>query len=53
MAMAKLGEIEVQLLRCRKSGPSKIPVLDDFEPIGKRGIPEKALKGRAIFNHAE
>lgn len=51
--LSSLGEIKVQLLRCRRTRTSYNPVKNDFKGVIKDGIPEKALKGRAVSCHAE
>ena len=54
--LSNMGEITVELARCitRSTVPyyeSASPT-DSFELVAEHGIPEKALKGRAISTHA-
>jgi hypothetical protein len=51
--MKKLGTIEVTFTRCNYlSTALEEKRSHDFQPVGKEGVPEKTLKGRAISNHA-
>lgn len=53
---SKLGEIKVELLRCRRAGSIQLNPAQAFgrssRHLGQETIPEKALKGRAISSHA-
>jgi hypothetical protein len=50
--LAKLGEIKVELTRCRLDGTSNYnPHMSNFKGLNEEPIPEKALKGRAVSNH--
>lgn len=50
---ASLGEVMVKLTRCRKAGADKTDHKTSFSSAAEKGIPEKALKGRAIGAHAK
>ncbi|KAL1583153.1 hypothetical protein WHR41_07916 [Cladosporium halotolerans] len=50
---ARLGEVKVHLYRCRKGKHISSYGRLGFTATGKDGIPEKALKGRAISHHTE
>lgn len=50
--LALLGEVSVKLHRVRKLGTCEAR-RNEFKPtVDTAGIPEKALKGRAIFSYA-
>ena len=48
---ARIGEIEVELRRCRKKAKSKSNGSWNFKGIGEEAVPEKAMKGRSISSH--
>ena len=48
---ANVGEIRVELRRCRKMGKSINHVSRKFNGIGEDALPEKAAKGRSISSH--
>jgi len=50
---ANLGEVTIKLTRCRKTGTDKTDHKTSFNSAAEQGIPEKALKGRAIGAHAK
>lgn len=49
----KLGEVTVTLTRSREIGTNKNDHKTPFDAAAEKGIPEKALKGRAIGAHAK
>jgi len=53
--LKNIGEVSVKLVRVLLNGtrPGGAHQLDTFKPaIGSSGVPEKALKGRAMSNRA-
>ena len=50
--LSKIGEISVTLWRGRETGIPPRQIEHKFKALGEKGIPEKALKGRAVSNHA-
>ena len=51
--LKNFGEVKVELFRCKAVGVSTVSrKSNSFVPVVQSGIPEKALKGRAISNYA-
>ena len=51
--LANLGEIKIELKRCRTTGLVHGENTPAFKGIGDDPLPEKATKGRSISNHAK
>jgi hypothetical protein len=53
--LSELGEVTVTLQRCRQNGRPAHPntMRPGLTALGAGGIPEKALKGRAISYHTQ
>jgi hypothetical protein len=50
--LAKIGDIDVRLLRCCVTGSSDQWRCDERPSFAEEGVPEKALKGQAISTYA-
>ena len=52
--LASVGEIKVELQRCRDDGVRiRSDEPENFKGIGDAGVPEKALKGRSVSNRVK
>lgn len=51
--LASLGEIKVELKRCRTKAAVHDNFTTSFKGLGDGPLPEKATKGRSISNHAK
>jgi hypothetical protein len=49
--LSSVGEIKVELFRCRKNNKLARRSSSRFEGMNEDAIPEKALKGRSVSSH--
>lgn len=51
--LANMGEVKVELRRCRTQQDSNQNHSISFQGVGRDQIPEKAMKGRSISSHTK
>ncbi|KAK6433586.1 hypothetical protein LTR95_010239 [Oleoguttula sp. CCFEE 5521] len=52
-AFGEIGEIKVKIMRCTTTRSQKLDSKSTFVSAAEGGVPEKALKGRAVTTHTK